>query len=392
MLTSSFILKSLKAFSQTDIGTALLITIVWKILMTICGFAIDSHFGGSVSLFDHTMRWDAGWYKTIIDGQYANNLASSAFYPLFPLLTGIIHFLGFGLFDYSIAGQIINTVAMWFALVALIKLARLLLGKKQRLWLIILVLSAPAAFFLHVFYSEAVFMALSFWAYYLALTHRWLGVGILLALLTATRLPSLLIVALCGLEFLKTYDWNPRKFFNKNILFFLLAPLGFIAYATYLSFAQHDALGMFHAYAQTTDWAYQVFSPNIIETVAKSAYQVVRLFIGLRPFDNEMLVNIILPLWSLILLLMSSLYLIFKHRQKLLPLGIVGILSFIMFTLNSNIVSVHRYILPSLTIYIAVALIAGHGYRKLVLYLWIISGLILQAFLYTAFIRSLFAG
>ena len=87
-----------------------------------------------------------------------------------------------------------------------------------------LVLSAPAAFFLHVFYGKALFLALSLWAYLFALKRNWIGVGILLALLTAARLPALLVIGLCGLEYLHSYSWNLKKAFNKNILWFLLAP------------------------------------------------------------------------------------------------------------------------------------------------------------------------
>jgi len=384
--------QAVKIFSKTDIGIALWIVLGWKVLMSIIGFAIDVHFGGAASFFDHTMHWDAGWYLAIIHGQYVDILASSAFYPLFPLLVSVVHSLGFGLIDYPISGQIVNTIALWFALVAALKITTTLIGKSEKKWIIILILCAPAAFFLHVFYSEAIFMALSFWAYYLALTRRWFSVGVLLALLTATRLPSVLIVALCGLEFLRAYDWKPKQFFNKKILFFLLAPLGFIGYSIYLSFAQADPFGMFHAYSHTTDWIYQVFNPNIIETIAKALYQIVRSLIGLRPFNSELFVNIMLPLASLFLLGLASIYLFGKTRRKYLPLGIVGILSIIMFTLNSNVVSVHRYVLPSLTIYIAVMVFIKNIKKPYILYIGCFLGLIIQAFLYVAFVRVLFAG
>lgn len=97
-----------------------------------------------------------------------------------------------------------------------------------------------------------------------------MGVGVILALLTAARLPSLLIIGLCALEYLRSYGWSIKKAFNKHLLWFLLAPLGFIAYALYLYILHGNALGMFSAYDATTDWAYQVFNPNIIETIARA--------------------------------------------------------------------------------------------------------------------------
>ena len=377
---------------KIDFGIALLIVIGWKILLTTLGFILSINADSGAGLLDHTMYWDAGWYTTIITDHYATNLASAAFYPLFPLLVGIVNLLSFNALGIPLAGQLVNTVAVWFAVTALIKLSREILGKENKYWLVAMVLAAPAAFFMHVFYSEAVFMAVSLWAYYFALKRQWLGVGILLAVLSAARLPALLIIALCGLEFLRAYDWNLKKVFNKNLLYFLLVPIGFITYMIYLSIVQHDPLGMFHAYAHTNDWAYQIFNPNILETIAKSGYQVIRAAIGVRPIDSELIVNILLPLASIILLALSSVYLLIKHRKKYLPLAIVGILSLIMFTLNSNIVSVHRYILPSLTIYVAIALLAKHIKKPIIIYAWCIIGIAIQIVLFYLFATHRFAG
>jgi len=384
-------LTLLKSFFKTDLGIALVITLIWKVLLITIGFIVDASNGGALSLFDHTMRWDAGWYLAIVDGHYSNITASAAFYPLFPFLVYSVHFISFGVIDYPIAAQLINTVAVWFALTAAIKLGRTILGEKSRFWIIVLLLSAPAAFFMHTFYSEAIFVALSFWAYYFALKRNWLGVGILLAILTSSRLPSILIVALCGLEYLRSYDWNIKKALNKKILWFLLAPLGFIAFSLYLGYAQNDFIGMFHAYKATDDWDYQVFNLNIFETIWVAAFQLVRGAVGIRPVNAEFITNALLPALSLLFLGLSSLYLFIKHRKKYLPLAIVGILSIIMFTMNSNVVSVHRYVLPSLTIYIAVLLFFKKK-RRIYLYIACFLGILAQLLLYTNFIQGVFAG
>lgn len=384
------ILRNLKKFVRTDLGTALAIAIVWEIILTTIGYVLSGSPGKSPGLFDHTMRWDAGWYLAIINGHYSHITASAAFYPLFPFLVYIVHFLSFGVIDYSISAQLINTAAVWLALTAAIKIARILIGNTNRLWIVALLLSAPAAFFMHAFYSEALFIALSFWAYYFALKKQWLHTGILLGILTATRLPSILIIALCSLEYLRSYDWNIRKALNKNALYFLISPAGFIAFGLYLTYAQNDFLGMFHAYKATTDWNYQIFNPNILETILKVGYQIVRAVFGIRPIDSDFIVNILLPACSLLLLSLGSLYLTIKHRSQLLPLGIVGFLSIMMFTINSNVVSVHRYVLPSLTIYIAIALFI----KKKPVYIYIVCGIgiLAQLFLYSNFVQGVFAG
>jgi len=381
-----------KRILSTDFGIALAITLAWKIVLLGIGYGIDRYFGGASTFLDHTIHWDAGWYMAIIHGHYTDIPASAAFYPLFPLLVYAVHFISFGVLDYPVSGQIANTVAIWFALSAALKLGRFLIAEKQRFWIIALLLTAPAAFFMHVFYGEAIFIALSFWAYYFALTRRWLGVGIVLGLLTATKLPSVLIIALCGLEFMRAYSWNIKKALNKNALYFLIAPAGFLLFSLHLSIVQHDPLGMFHAYSATTDWIYHVFNPNIVETVARSAYQIPRALVGLRPIDGLLIVNIVLPIFSLTILGLSSLYLALKHRAQLLPLAITGFLSIVMFTLNSNVISVHRYILPCLAIYVAMILFFSTPKKRIFLYGICASGFLIQLFLLGLFIQDKFAG
>jgi hypothetical protein len=235
-------------------------------------------------------------------------------------------------------------------------------------------------------------MALSFWAYIFALRRNWFYMGITLAILTSVRLPSILIIGLCGLEFMRAYDWNIKKIFNKKVFYFLLAPIGFIAYGLYLLKTRGDFWAMFHAYQATTDWAYQVFDINFVKTILKVIYQIFRACLGLRPFDNDILINHLLPIISLFILGVSSLYLLIKQKGKSIPLGIFGLASIVMFTLNSNVVSAHRYILPCLTIYVALIYITKGRYQQTILTWLCLAGAITQFCLFYLFISNVFAG
>lgn len=383
---------SVRNFLKTDLGIALIITVVWKIVMLLIGFSIDSSMHGATNIISHTAGWDSGWYMTVIKDHYLTNVASAAFYPLFPLLVSAVHFLSFNTIDILAAGQIVNTISVWFVIAALLTLGRNFFGDKNRFWLVALVLCAPAAFFMHVFYSEALFIALSFWAYIFALRRNWLYMGILLAVLTSVRLPSILIIGLCGLEFMRAYDWDINKIFNKKIFYFLLAPIGFIAYGLYLLKTQGDFWAMFHTYQASTDWTYQVFDINIVKTIFKVTYQIFRACLGLRPFNNDVLINHVLPIAGLLILGISSLYLIIKQKGKSIPLGIFGLASIIMFTLNSNVVSAHRYVLPCLTIYIALIYMTRGKYKQAILTCLCLAGAIIQFFLFYLFISNVFAG
>jgi len=377
---------------QSNWKAALLITLLWKLLLLIVGYILDTHIGSNQGFPAYTGAWDGGWYNVILNDHYAANAASAAFYPLFPFATGLVQVISFHVASPLIAGQIVSTLSIWAATAALLSLGKLLLGNKGRFWLVALVLSAPAAFFAHMFYSEALFMAIGFWAYAFALKRQWLLMGISLAFLTATRLPALLVVGLCALEFMRAYDWKVQKIFNRNAFYFLLAPLGFLAYGTYLLFARGDFLAMFHAYAASTDWSYQVFNINIFKTLLRVTYEIIRSLAGLRPFDMDIIVNHLLPVTSLLILGLSSLWLLWKQRGKFIPLGITGLVSIVMFSLNSNVVSAHRYVLPCLSTYGALFLITKTKYQTLLLLCVCGLGVTVQLFLMALFISGQFAG
>lgn len=353
--------KQLKTFLKSDISIAFITAIIWQAALTIAGILLSAD---TSSTLGYMLRWDAGWYQLIITDHYATNAASAAFYPFFPLAIASLTELTFHLYSPQLLALILNTVCLGFGLTALLKIAKYFVSSNYRYLSILFFLAAPAAFFMNIFYGEALFIAIAFWSYLFALQRRWLLVGLLLAALTATRLPSLLFVGLCGLEFLRAYDWNIKKIFNTNILYFLLAPAGFISYGTYLWQTRGDFFAMFNAYSSTTDWAYHVFNLNIFQTIGRATYRTIRAVAGKREFDNDILINHAIPLVCIALIFVSSIYLIIKLKGKGVPLGVFGLVSIVMFTINNNLISVHRYTLPCLTIYIALVLFIEH-YKKL---------------------------
>jgi len=379
-------------FLKTDFGIALVITIIWKFVMLGIGYFVDNAVNTNVTFLNHTVGWDSNWYINIVHDHYTTNGPSAVFYPLFPLLVGLVQLISFTVFDPIMSAQVINTIAVWLTLTALFKIGKILLDKNKSFWLIALVLSAPAAFFMHLFYSEALFMALGFWAYLFALRHRWLYMGITLAILTATRLPAVLFIALCLLEFMRAYDWKIQHILNKKLLYFLIAPLGFIFYGIYLLIIRGDFFAMFHAYKLTSDWSYQVLDPNILKTIGSITFEVGRATIGLRPFDNDITINHLIPLIALVILGACSLYLIIKKRGLFLPIGIAGLISIVMFTLNSNIVSAHRYILPCLSIYFAIVLFTKVKYQSVILICVCAAGFAVQVLLFALFVSHVFVG
>jgi len=377
---------------MSDVAIAFILAVLWQALMALFGAILSPDRSGAL---DHTMQWDAHWYLNILGERYLVNPLSPAFYPLFPLVVGMLSVITFHSIPYSQLGLLVNTVSLALAIAALLTISREFGVHNFRYATVALFLTAPAAIFTHLFYSEALFVALGFWAYAFALQRRWFFVAITLAFLTATRLPSVLFLGLCGLEYLRAYKWNMRKAINRNLLgLFLLAPAGFLLYGLYLFAVRGNFFAMFSAYKSSRAWAYLSFEPNFFYTIFRSARETGRAVIGKRIFDNDMIVNYAIPLLCLTILLGCSVYLLYTYRGKGVPLGIFGLCSIVFVTVNNTLLAVHRYLLPCLGIYIALALIYA-DYRRLRVVVVTIALTLLAAqaiIIYMLFVAKDFAG
>lgn len=394
-----------RRWTTGDFTRAGVVVVAWQAVLTVFGAVLERalHLYAAVaqgqtpgpSLLSHTFRWDAGWFASIVNvDAYAREPVAAAFYPLFPLTVRVVKHLGFGTLGFLAAGLVVNTVATWLGATALLKIARTFVSGDRTPWLAVAAfLTAPTAFFLHAFYSEATFIALGFWAYLFALRRQWVFMGLCLVPITATRITAVLFVALCFLEFWRARGWRLRGLLSWNLLWFPASLIGFACYALYLKLVGRDPLGMLKAYGTNKDWSYHVFDLNVFATVDREVSMLWRAFTGVVPLDHMMLVNHVLPVTGLAVLLVASGYLIFALRGDGVPLGVFGLLSFLMFTLNSNTVSVHRYLLPCLGLYVTLVLAVRRrpALRPVacgVLYL----NAMLQAVLFVMFIQGTWAG
>lgn len=400
-------IRPLLKYVRSDLGKATMLAIGWQVLMALVGnilelslkhvshnplFSLSPH-----TLLSHTLLWDGSWYLHITEGLYSTSSPSAVFYPLFPFTAWLIHAITLNFVSTAAAGLFVNTVALAFAIYALLKISNFFIPKKYEWWVVILFLASPAAIFLHFFYAEALFCAIGFWAYLAALRRQWLLTGICLALLTATRLPAILFIGLCLLEYARAYDWSLKKLFNRNALSFLLAPVGFICFGIYLWFVRKDFLAMFHGYHDTHDWAYHIFNLNIFQTYS---IEIKRIISSLHnhsviAFDPNLITNHLIPLVTLVILLVSSCYILraLPTNSPKIPLAIFGLVSLFFFSINSNFVSVHRYLLPILIIYIAaIHFFTRKPWRIPLFYALVYTSIIVQTYLYILYVSIYFAG
>jgi Mannosyltransferase (PIG-V) len=181
---------------------------------------------GSLSYWAH---WDGAWFSEIATGGYSElDPASTAFFPLYPMLVRLGMVFGGG---PALWGVVISLVATPFALFFLYGIAEELYGLRAARAATLALAFFPMAFFLNAVYSEALFLALSTGAVWAALVRRnLLLAGIFGAFAAATRNLGLILILPLFLEWLR----SRREFGARGLAGIALVPTGFLAYAGFL--------------------------------------------------------------------------------------------------------------------------------------------------------------
>ncbi len=212
-------------------------------------------------------RWDAGWYLAIARHGYVPQpgLAASAraaFFPLYPLLVGVVSAGGIPLVA---AGIIVSIAAMAAAMYGLHRLTAVEIpgrrGAEAARLAVAVTAFFPAALFLSAVYSESLFLALSVGVFWFARQGRWAWACLLGGLAAATRstgIALLIPIALIYLYGPRQDRWadlspalgsrlRPRYRVRSDAAWLVLVPLGLAAYAGYLALSGGDPLLPFRA-------------------------------------------------------------------------------------------------------------------------------------------------
>jgi hypothetical protein len=233
--------------SRTD-AQLIGLTLVLKLLLLIGGaiafvvFSGESLHGarGPLEVWD---RWDAPHYTDLAVFGYRavdpGNLVADGyrsiypgdlplyivFYPLFPWAVAAVYSL---VHDPVVAAFTVNTVASLFVAPLLARLVALdfdlAVGRRAAIFLLIF----PTAYFLHIGYTESLFLALVLGSFLAARTDRWWLAGLLGALATLTRVNGLVLMPALAAEAL--VQWWPDRRWRWRWLAIAVVPLGFVGY------------------------------------------------------------------------------------------------------------------------------------------------------------------
>lgn len=174
-------------------------------------------------------RWDGAWYAEIATEGYGERApASTAFFPLYPMLVKLGTVMGGGPAPWGVLVSLVSTLcALYFVYRISEKLHDARAARAATLCLGFF----PTAFFLNAVYTEALFLALTTGTLWAALVRRdFLVAGLFGALAAATRnVGVLLLVPLL-------FQWarQGREFGLRGALGMALVPAGLAAYAAYL--------------------------------------------------------------------------------------------------------------------------------------------------------------
>jgi Mannosyltransferase (PIG-V) len=202
-------------------------------------------------LVDVWARWDSVWFLRIAeDGYGAAEQAATAFYPLYPLLVGLLGRILLG--HHVLAGVLISLAATLAAFVLLYELADAKLGPGGAQRAVLYLAVFPFAVFLGAVYSEALFLFLTLASFVLAERGRFLGAGIAAGLAWLTR--PLGIALLPGLAVLAWRSGDRRG----GLLRLAAAPALFALYPLYLWWKVDDPFAFLRAqetWGRHVSWA-----------------------------------------------------------------------------------------------------------------------------------------
>ncbi|RAK43056.1 dolichyl-phosphate-mannose-protein mannosyltransferase [Actinoplanes lutulentus] len=195
---------------------------------------------GYTSSMDALFSWDARWYMLIagqgvegpvgaVDENGVPYLNRLMFFPLYPWLARPFAALPF--VSPMVACLIVSAISAVAAAWGLYLIGRHVHDHRVGIMLVAAWAVAPAALTQNGGFSESLFTALSAWALYAVLKHRWLLAGLLAGLSGLSRPTAAALIGVVGLAALiaaiqRKDGWRPYAAM-------LLAPAGLLAYVGY---------------------------------------------------------------------------------------------------------------------------------------------------------------
>lgn len=319
-------------------------------------------------------RWDATHYLNIAANGYTavgEDRFLIVFFPLYPALISAASLLTG---NHLIAAFLISGIASIALGLGFRQLIRLDHKEKTAQLAVLFMFIFPTSYFLHVPYTESLFLALAVGSFLAARKRKWPWAGILGGLAALTRINGLILTAAFLFEIWEEYRETRRV--NPGWAFLVLIPGGFGLYLLFNYQVAGDPL-MFLTY-QREHWHRYFRWPweGILETFKR---------IGSRTPNQSEMVGVQESFFVLLGFAATFggwMYLRNSYRVWMLA-------NCLLFVSTSFVMSVPRYTLTLFPIFLLMALAARkYEYLKILIILWSILNLALFT---TQFVRGWWA-
>ncbi len=198
------------------------------------------------------VRYDAGWYFSIVQNGYSfasHGASNVAFFPLYPMIVWAANQTLQPIFGASallIAALAVSYLSFAGAAVLLYKLTLNRFGRQTAIFTVVLLSTFPFGVFFGAPYTESLYLLLALTAFYAMEQRMWWLAGVAALLAGAVRPPGFLVGVCVILAY--ALDWyTTRHRLRLDILSLALTPLGVFAYLLYCQLRFGDALAFAHA-------------------------------------------------------------------------------------------------------------------------------------------------
>lgn len=247
----------LRRIAGWDWSTIGLIICIKVLLFTYAVQAVAAFSDSKVNWMQIWNRWDAVHYLGLAEKGYVatgEGRFSIVFYPLYPMLVRVAAIITQ---NYIAAALVVSGIASVAAGLLLQRLARVDESDevaRSSVWFLFIF---PTSYFLHIGYTESLFMALILGSFLAARKERWEIAGLLGAFACLTRVNGLLLAPALALEAFAQYR-NSRRI-NYRWLWIGVVPLGFAAYL----WLNYKVTGDFFAFSKIMEehWFKKFTSP-----------------------------------------------------------------------------------------------------------------------------------
>lgn len=354
--TPTTVRRSLAAFDRATIAATLAVKAV-ILLFGALAYSIvsDRSVAGPLAALELWNRWDAPHYLSIArDGYQATgeDRFFIVFYPLYPLAVRLAAVL---VQNQLVAAFLVSGVASLAVALLLWRLARLDGTAEYASRAVWFLLIFPTAYFLHIGYTESLFIALVLGSFLAARHERWALAGSLGALACLTRINGLVLIPALAVEVLIHYRATRR--FRVEWCWIALPLLGVVGYLLLNRAIYGDPLQFLtyqreHWY-KTFAWPWQGIEGNL------------RSIGWRRPNEAQMIGG--QEVFFIALGLIGTIAAGFTLRPSY-AVWMAG--NWLLFTSTSFILSVPRYSLILFPLYLLFARLAAHRTWYTILTVW----------------------